>query len=684
MGPLFWTMTRRILFLLFLLVFALSVAKAQTWQQVYEEMMDVGETDDDAGQALLDSYELLEHLAGEPLDLNQATRDDLEQLPFLSAQQVMDIQEYLYRYGPMRSLGELRMIRSLDYQQIKLLPYFVFVNNNEEDTPRTSYPSPIIPKHTLSATLRVPFYRREGDRNGYLGYPYRHTLRYELTAGKRWRVGLVGAQDAGEPFFANDNRWGYDVYSYYGQLKNAGRLENLVVGKYRMSVGTGLVLGQSFQLGKLAMLQSSGRSVSTLRPHTSRSVADFLQGAAATLTLLRGNEHRADMPELSLTAFASYRKVDATLRLGADSTQGISSIVTDGYHRTATEMDRKNNVSEGAAGGHLSWRKNGFHAGVTAAFTSYDKPLLPDTSVNYRRYYPMGRRFWNVGADYGYTGPRFILHGEPATGDGGAWATINTVAFTPSPQLSLMALHRFYGKRYNAVHANGFSEGGAVRNESGLYAGVSWQAMSHLRVTAYTDYAYFPAAKYQASVSSDAWDNLVQVQYNSDQLSLTARYRMKMRGYDNSEKTALLTKTTHYARLSGTFTQGAWRFGATTDMALAHHEANSRGWLVGCHATYSPRWMKLTGSLAYFNTDDSDSKVYAYEQGLLYAYSYLSFQGKGLRWSLSARADLGKRLTLLAHLATTDYLDRDHISTGYQQIDRSSKTDLALQLKWRF
>ena len=70
MGPLFWTMTRRILFLLFLLVFALSVAKAQTWQQVYEEMMDVGETDDDAGQALLDSYELLEHLAGEPLYLN--------------------------------------------------------------------------------------------------------------------------------------------------------------------------------------------------------------------------------------------------------------------------------------------------------------------------------------------------------------------------------------------------------------------------------------------------------------------------------------------------------------------------------------------------------------------------------------------------------------------------------------
>ena len=622
-----------------------------------------------------DTYEMLCDLEQHPIDINSATREELLQLPFLNERQVEDIQAYVHFYGGMKSEGELAMVPSVDYTTRCLLTHFIFCGEQKRaDTLR--WRNVLKYGHgDLVADASIPFYERRGDKDGYLGYPYRHTVRCSYSYSDRLRVGMLGAQDAGEPFFANKNGAGYDYYSLYAEAHRLGCVQTLVAGRYRASFGMGLVMGNSFSMGKMSVLTSLGSRAGGLRAHIARSPGRYLQGAGATVQLTRG---------LELSAWGSWRKVDATLRLGADSTKGISSIVTDGYHRTATEMDRKNNVSEGAAGGHLSWRKNGFHVGVTAAFTSYDKPLLPDTSVNYRRYYPMGRRFWNVGADYGYTGPRFILHGETATGDGGAWATINTVAFTPSPQLSLMALHRFYGKRYNAVHANGFSEGGAVRNESGLYAGVSWQAMSHLRVTAYTDYAYFPAAKYQASVSSDAWDNLVQVQYNSDQLSLTARYRLKMRGYDNSEKTALLTKTTHHARLSGTFTQGAWRFGATTDMALAHHEENSRGWLVGCHATYSPRWMKLTGSLAYFNTDDSDSKVYAYEQGLLYAYSYLSFQGKGLRWSLSARADLGKRLTLLAHLATTDYLDRDHISTGYQQIDRSSKTDLALQLKWRF
>ena len=79
-------MAARILFLLFLLVFTIQSAKAQTWQEVYDEVMDAGDADDETGEALLDSYELLEHLAGQPLDLNHATRDDLEQLPFLSAQ----------------------------------------------------------------------------------------------------------------------------------------------------------------------------------------------------------------------------------------------------------------------------------------------------------------------------------------------------------------------------------------------------------------------------------------------------------------------------------------------------------------------------------------------------------------------------------------------------------------------
>ena len=95
-----------------LLAVSMTVSlKAQSWQQVYDEMMTIDD-DEESGELLYDNYELMEQLAAHPLDLNSVTREELEQLPFLSSMQVMDIAEYLDRYGPMRSLGELRMIRS--------------------------------------------------------------------------------------------------------------------------------------------------------------------------------------------------------------------------------------------------------------------------------------------------------------------------------------------------------------------------------------------------------------------------------------------------------------------------------------------------------------------------------------------------------------------------------------------
>ena len=151
-----------------------------------------------------------------------ATREQLEELPFLAAQQIEELVEYRERYGPMKSLGELLMIRSLSYGQRQLLTAFVFVG----EEPTEGFPS--LQKvfqngrHELMTTARIPFYKRRGDNDGYLGYPYRHWLRYQFTSGDAVKAGIVGAQDAGEPFFANRNRWGYDYYSLYSGVDGHG------------------------------------------------------------------------------------------------------------------------------------------------------------------------------------------------------------------------------------------------------------------------------------------------------------------------------------------------------------------------------------------------------------------------------------------------------------------------------
>ena len=91
--------------LLLLLIVHTSVAQQQqTWEQVWQEVMMPEDVEEEGWAAY---YDQLQQLADHPIDLNHTTREDLEQLPFLSEQQVMDIIEYLDRYGPMRSMNEL-------------------------------------------------------------------------------------------------------------------------------------------------------------------------------------------------------------------------------------------------------------------------------------------------------------------------------------------------------------------------------------------------------------------------------------------------------------------------------------------------------------------------------------------------------------------------------------------------
>ena len=104
------------------------------------------------------------------------------------------------------------------------------------------------------ATAEAPLYKPDGS-DKYRGYLLKHWIRYETSYYDRIKLGFIGAQDAGEPFFAERNKTGYDFYSYYLQLQNINRLDRLIVGKYRVLMGMGLVINSNFALGKSMMLQ---------------------------------------------------------------------------------------------------------------------------------------------------------------------------------------------------------------------------------------------------------------------------------------------------------------------------------------------------------------------------------------------------------------------------------------------
>ena len=606
---------RFLLIVLSLLMAAMTYGQSERpWEQALADVMTAEDLESATWE---DTYNMLCELEEQPIDLNKATREELEALPFLTDRQVEDIMEYRYRYGAMKSMNELRMIRSLDSRLIDVLRYFTFIDNETATAGKRPLKERLqYGHHELMAYGRIPFYERRGDKNGYEGYPYRHWLRYRYNLDNDVKIGFVGSQDAGEPFFANTNKAGYDFYSYYLQVRRLGCIENAVVGKFKLSVGMGLVLNNSFGMGKLATLQQLGRSTNTVRPHSSRSQTDYMQGAAATFNL---------SPRWQLTAFLSYRPLDATL----NDDGSIRTIVTGGYHRTPTEIEKKNNSHATDGGTHIAYRRGGLHAGATAVYTHLDRDLSPDTRTLYRRYNAQGNNFLNLSADYGYLHPRFALNGETAMNRDGAIATINSLSVEVSDELSLMLMQRFYSYRYTALYARSLSEGGHVQNESGYYFGLTWNPSPRLSVRAYTDYAYFAWARYQVSQPSHSWDNLLNATYSRGEWSITARYRLHLRQKDDDSKTALVNTTEHRGRIAVIWQHKT--FSAATQADGVSTGSHDRGYSLSETVGWNIRRLKLNVNAGYFHTDSYDSRIYTYERGPLYTFSFPSFYGEGMR-----------------------------------------------------
>lgn len=179
---------------------------AYAWLPLFEQLCDY---DDIEEHDMEDMFEQLCELEQTPLDLNKATDEDLLRLFFLSPKQREDLTEYLDRYRPLRSIGELALVESVDPLRKQLLESFCFISEANEERPfPTLKQIAKYGKNELVAATQVPLYDREGDRNGYLGYKYKtlvqiHIQIWRLRKGRtsrsarRRRAVLLQLQQAG-------------------------------------------------------------------------------------------------------------------------------------------------------------------------------------------------------------------------------------------------------------------------------------------------------------------------------------------------------------------------------------------------------------------------------------------------------------------------------------------------------
>ena len=665
-----------------------TIQPVEKWMEYIEELAESLEEDDERIETL---YTDLSFLSDNPLDLNTANAEMFKRMPFLSDLQIDDIINYRQRNSSMLTVYELKNIPSLDWPTIELILPFVFAGDTENRL-RLVTANNLLKYGANEVAIRYSRtlqekqgYKPQSDsilqqypNRKYLGEPFYHSIRYSYTFDERIQAGLVGEKDAGEPFW-NSVHKGYDYYSAHLLLRYMGVLKTLAIGDYKASFGQGLVMSHDFTPSRNAFLSQIERRNNGFRRHYSTNEVDFFRGAASTL-------HWKDF---EISFFYSFRKLDAN----TDSTS-ITTFKTDGMHRLVSDREKMGNVPTYTYGGNIRYATPNIVVGMTAIGYQFGNLTVEPQPHPYNVFYFRGNRNMNVSVDYQFKNRQLKFFGETAMSSNKALATLNVLQWTPASYASGLILYRSYARDYQTFYGNAFSQNSMVQNEQGLYLGIQLTPVARWKITGYADFFRFPWLKYGVDAPSTGVEYMVQADYAQlNKFSMYIRYRFRQkesnRTTENRQETDILPDRQHRLRYQMIYKPvAAFVLRSSFDWTFYNEEQgnNSHGWMVSQMISWKPSSIPLQAdlNLAWFNTDDYASRIYAYEKKLLYVYSSPSFYGEGARLSGVFRLFLTKKLSVSAKIGWTHYFDRETIGSGLETIEGNNRTDADIMLHWKF
>jgi len=648
-------------------------------------------------------FEYLENYAKNPLDINSATEAQLQEMGLLSATQIQGLLNYRRAYGQIYSFYELINVPTWDRTTIlKTLPYFTVeaTKAREKFNFKRAFK---YARNTVFARYGRIFEEQKGfseladgeDAQRFLGSPDRIYLRYRLTYKDRMSIGATMEKDAGEEFFRGTNKRGFDFYSAHFYLKDPVKhITSVAIGDFQIYFGQGLTMWAGFGTRKGPAVLNIKRFSPTIRPYTSANEALFLRGAAVSGEWGKRNQWEA-------TAFASYRRRDANIsaldtlddeNFEFGDVSEVSSLQNTGFHRTATEVFDRNALGVFTTGASVKYKGKTWHVAANTSYTEFSAPLQRAGSL-YQQYLFAGKSLLNSSLDYSFHYKELKLFGETALSSNGGVATLNGLLLPLDSRVSVAVLHRYFARNYQHIYGNSFGERIGVNNETGLYMGMEVAPVAGLKLSMYGDFYRFPWMTSLTDFATQGFEGFMRADINiSRRWNAHIQIKSETKGRNITGETGYFDRIEQHTRQSLRLHAG---FSVSPEIDLRSRiefsrfsvtDQRSTGVLVYQDFIYKPAFapLKIQLRLAIFDTDDYDTRIYTYENDVLYSFSVPANYGRGMRWYINSSYEFNRHLTAWLRFSQTYFSDREVISSGLGEIQGRTRTDVRLQLRYQF
>jgi len=692
-----------ILFFLSLSTLQLSAQKkdnSETTRHI-EEMLELLSEDVDAEIDFGAYLELFTDLAENPINLNKVDYEGLSLLQgLLSQSQINNFLLYREKVGKLFNIYELQAVPSLDLETIRNILPFVEVRGDLDDF-RVPFGKLLFGgKHSLFIRYtRIledqkafnPTLNADGTEKApkFLGSPDKLFTRYRYKYGNKISYGFTAEKDAGEEFFRGSQKRGFDFYSAHLYFSDLGPIKRIVVGDYEVRMGQGLIAWTGLAFNKSIDVMGIMRQAPVLRPYTSVNEVNFMRGGGVTVDV---------SPKIEATVFASHKKTDvggsALVDTLTEEIIAISSIQQSGMHRTLNEVARKGDLKVTNAGGNIKYDSRRFSIGANVIYTKYNKELILGADP-YNTFRFQGNDLLNASLDYRWLYKNFHFFGETAISHNGGIATTNGLLMSLHPTIDVSASYRNFRRNFHSVWSNPFRESSS-QNESGFFLGAVIKPVSKWRVNAYFDIYKHRWLRYQVDAPSFGMDRLIQLTYRpSRSLEMYARYKSEVKkvnksGFDGNdfitnEHTAQMRFQVRYKVNKAIALKSRFQMSFFNDTPAKN--TMQRGYMLFQDVNFKPLSFPLSFStrLTLFDTDNYDTRIYAFENDVLYSFSIPAYSGRGMRYYLVLRYKVIKGIDLWLRYAQTYYDDRTIISPGGDaEILGRTKSEFKAQIRFRF
>ena len=644
-------------------------------------------TDADQNETEDDSYlQELDQFRRNPVNLNTADADELKQLRIITDLQIENLISYRKIFGRLINIYELQAVPAWDVNTIlKLLPFVTIaipVSFKEETGKRFRNGDHSLLFRVSQILEKSDGFDKSTSGTKYLGSPQKVLFRYRYNYKNLLQYGLTGDKDAGEQFFKGGQNKGFDFYSFHFFARKIGIIKSLALGDFTVNMGQGLIQWQGLAFKKSSDVMGIKRQSAVLRPYTSAGEFYFHRGAGITI----------EKGKIEATAFVSIRKLSANFVADTVNNEDfISSFLTSGYHRTTSENEDRNNLTQTVFGGNVIYHSNRWHIGINGIYYNFSLPVQKRDEP-YNLYAISGKNWSNFSIDYSYTFKNLHVFGEAAADKNFNKAFINGLLISVDPRVDISFVQRTINAGYQSINGNAFTENTYPTNETGFYTGITIRPTSAWRLDAYGDVYKFPWLKYLVDAPSSGRDFLAQLTYTPNkQLEIYTKYRVETKQSNQPDNST----TTNYLV---TIPRQNWRMQVSYKLnqaialrnrvELLWYDNNGmnkeNGFLDFFDFVYRPLLKPFSGiiRLQYFETDLYNSRIYAYENDVLYSYSIPAFFDKGFRYYFTLNYDISKKMSLWLRWAQTIYSDQNSIGSGLDEISGNHKSEIKVQARW--